>query len=231
MNFETAQVDDFEGCIKFAAIREGKHVTSDENTPPPRQPLPRSVALWGAILCGPLGVALGMLPILWSPTQVTTSANLQHDAFPPAVKIAPALHPESATPTAATRLSPTSDQTGEQLQRFSSLVQSADADLKDGRMMQAVRRYRSASEVMRPTPQVLLRLALAAEASGDDPLAWDSFLQASELDAQGMIGRASQLGLARIASRLGNIDHAIHCLNRLLLQQPAAEDESRGGAP
>ena len=90
MNFETVEVDDFEGCIKFAAIREGKHVTSDENTPPPRPILSRSVALWGAILCGPLGVALGMLPILWSPTQVTTSANLQHDAFPPAVKIAPA---------------------------------------------------------------------------------------------------------------------------------------------
>ena len=224
MNFETVQVDDFEGCIKFAADLEGKHVTSDENTPPPRQLLPQSVALRGAILCGSLGVALGMWPTHWSQPHVTTSANLPHAATPQAPKIAPALSSESATPTDEIQRSPTSDQTGEQLQRFSSLVQSADADLKDGRMMQAVRRYRSASEVMRPTPQVLLRLALAAEASGDDPLAWDSFLQASEPDAQGMIGRVSQLGLARIASRLGNINHAMHCLNRLLLQQPAGED-------
>ncbi len=224
MIIETVLVDDFEACVKFAADPARKHVTPDENTPPPRQLLPQSVALWGALLCGPLGVALGMWPTLWSQPPVTTSATPLPAAPPQALQIAPAVQSESATPADEIRRSPTSHQTGEQLQRFSSLVQSADADLKDGRVIQALSRYRSASEVMRPTPQVLLRLALAAEASGDDPLAWDSFLQAGELDAQGMIGRVSQLGLARIASRLGNLNHAIHCLNRLLLQQPAAED-------
>ncbi len=224
MNSETLLVDDFDACDKFAVDPARKHVTLDENTPPPRQFLPQSVALWGALLCGPLGIALGLLPTLWSQPHETTSANHQPAALPHALEITPAVQPESATPADEIQWSPPSHQTGEQLQRFSALVQSADADLKDGRVMQALRRYRSASEVMRPTPQVLLRLALAAEASGDDPLAWDSFLQASELDAQGMIGRVSQLGLARIASRLGNLNHAIHCLNRLLLQQPAAED-------
>ena len=224
MNFETVGVDDFEACIKFAADPARNHVTLNENTPLPRPLLPQSLALWGAVLCGPLGVALGMLPMYWPQPHVTTTATIPHATPPQTPKSAPSLQPESAPSPDASRSSPTTHQTGEQLQRFSALVQSADADLKDGRVMQAVRRYRSASEVMRPTPQVLLRLALAAEASGDDPLAWDSFLQASELDATGMIGRVSQLGLARIASRLGNFDHAIHCLNRLLLQQPAGED-------
>ncbi len=217
-------VDDFEVCVKFAADSARKHVSSEENTPPSRQLLPQSVALWGAILCAPLGVVLGLLPTLWPQPHVTSSDNISHAALPEALQITPALHSESATPADGVRSSPTSDQTGEQLQRFTSMVQSADADLKDGRMMQALRRYRSATDVMRPTPQVSLRLALAAEASGDDPLAWESYLQASELDAQGMIGRVAQLGLARIASRLGNINHAIHGLNRLLLQQPAGED-------
>ena len=224
MNFEMVGVDDLEGCIEFAADPARKHVTPDENTPPPRPLLPQSVALWGAILCGPLGVAIGVLPTLWS--QPPGAASAQHLSTAPPETHQPdaAHHSEAAKPADKVEWSPTSDQTGEQLQRFSSLVQSADADLKDGRMMQALSRYRSASEVMRPTPQVMLRLALAAEASGDDPLAWESYLQASELDAQGMIGRVAQLGLARIASRLGNLNHAIHCLNRLLLQQPAGED-------
>lgn len=224
MNFESVGVDDFEGCIKFAADPARIHVTLNEDTPPPRPLLPQSAALWGAVLCAPLGIAIGLLPTYWPQSAVTTSAHPPHAARPQALKHAPAQQSEPATPADENHASPASQQTGKQLQRFSALVQSADADLKDGRIIQALSRYRSASEVMRPTPQVLLRLALAAEASGDDPLAWDSFLQASELDAQGKIGRVSQLGLARIASRLGNLNHAIHCLNRLLLQQPVGED-------
>jgi tetratricopeptide (TPR) repeat protein len=224
MNFGTVQVDDFEGCVKFAADPARKHVPSAENTSPPRQLLRQSVALWGALVCGPLGAALGLLPTLWSQAQATKTADLPSTAPPQSINHTPSRSSESTIPADESSLTPTNDQTGEQLHQFSSLVQSADADLKDGRIIQALRRYRSASEVMRPTPQVLLRLALAAEASGDDPLAWESFLKASELDAEGMIGRVAQLGLARIASRLGNINHAIHCLNRLLLQQPAGED-------
>ena len=224
MDFETGMTDDFEGCVNFAADPARKHVSSEENTPPPRQFLPQSKALWGALLCGPLGAALGLLPTLWSPAPVKSTATPPHATITVASDIAATAPSESKAHGHEVIEDATAHQTGAQLQQFSSLVQSADADLRDGRIMQALRRYRSASEVMRPTPQVLLRLALAAEASGDDPLAWDSFLQASELDAQGMIGRVSQLGLARIASRLGNINHAIHCLNRLLLQQPVNED-------
>lgn len=222
MNFETNGVDDFEGCVKFAAEPERKHVISEENTPPPRQTSRQSLAIWGALVCGPLGAALGLLPTLWPALHKATTVQAHIDA--PTASAPPSLKPEAAAPSDEIEWTATHQQTGVKLQQFSSLVQSADADLRDGRVMQALRRYRSASEVMRPTPQVLLRLALAAEASGDDPLAWDSFLQASELDAKGMVGRVSQLGLARIASRLGNINHAIHCLNRLLLEQPALED-------
>lgn len=224
MNFEMVEVDDFEGYVKFAAIRARKHVQTEENTSPPRLLLRQSVALWGALICGPLGAALGLLPTYMAKPHETPAESVSHSASSHAPTVAPALPLEVVSHGDETASAESSHQTGEKLQQFSSLVESADSDLRDGRIMQALRRYRSASEVMRPTPQVLLRLALAAEASGDDPLAWDSFLKASELDAQGIIGRVSQLGLARIASRLGNSNHAIHCLNRLLLQQPTGED-------
>lgn len=232
MNFEIVLVDEFDGCVEFAAITEGKHVSMHENTTSPRQLLPLPVALWGAVLCGPLGIVLGMLPILWSSSDETKPKNTQAMVSDSDLSRADHAHLESERDSTSTGSTPRSElpttstaaNTSQQLQQYSSIVQSADTDLKDGRFIQALSRYRSASEMMRPTPHVLLRQALAAEASGDDPLAWESFLQASELDSLGRIGRVAQLGMARISTRLGNVNHAIHCLSRLILLQPCEED-------